>query len=71
MLFLKALAFCGKKVIFAALCFYLYELKKCVSDFQNLIQNGDINNFVLRCVFVSRFVRLKSYFPDERDSGEI
>ena len=36
MLFQKAPASCGKKKIkitFAALYFYSYELKKCVSDF--------------------------------------
>ena len=33
MLSLKAPASCDKKIIFAALYFYLYELKKCVSDF--------------------------------------
>ena len=68
MLFPKAGTSCCKKkfgLIFAALYFYIYELKKCVSDFKILFQNGDINIFVLRGVFVSIYVQLKSI------SGEI
>ena len=29
----------NSELIFAALYFYIYELKKCVSDFKNLISN--------------------------------
>ena len=40
--------------------------------FKILFQTGDINIFVLRGVFFSRYIRLKSSFPDERNiSGEI
>ena len=58
-LFRKAPASSSKKnieIIFAALYFYLYGLKKCVSD----------------CFFFSRYVQLKSSFSDEKNiSGEI
>ena len=43
------------QLIFVALYFYIYELKKCVSDFQNLILN-----------WISRYVQLKSSFSDEK-----
>ena len=37
-----------------------------------LFQTGDINSFVLRGVFFSRYVQLKSFFSDEKNiSGEI
>ena len=40
--------------------------------FKILFQAGDINIFVLRGVFFSRYVQLKSSFSDERNiSGEI
>ena len=40
--------------------------------FKILFQTGDINIFVLRGVFVSRYVQLKSSFSDEKSvSGEI
>ena len=44
MLFPKALASCCKKfeLIFAALYFYIYEIKKCVSDFKNLISKINV-----------------------------
>ena len=50
MLFPKPPPSCAKKVriVFAATYFYLYELKKQVSDFNNLIAAGDINVFVFR-----------------------
>ena len=46
---------------------------KCVSQiFKILFQIGDIKIFVLRGVFFSRYVRLKSSFPDEKNiSSEI
>ena len=59
MLFPKAPASCRKKIlklIFAGLYFYIYELKKCV--FKILFQTGDINIFVLRGVFFSRYFQL-------------
>ena len=75
MLFPKAPTSCCKKkngLIFAALHFYIYELKKYVSDFKIFFQTGDINIFVLRGVFVSRYVQLKSSFSQEKNiSGEI
>ena len=40
--------------------------------FKILFQTGDINFFVLRGVFFSRYVQLKSSFSDEKNiSGEI
>ena len=37
--------------------------------FKILSQTGDINNFVLRGVFFSRYVQLKSFFSDEKTSA--
>ena len=39
--------------------------------FKILFQTGDTNIFVLRDVFFSRYVQLKSSFSDEKNSGEI
>ena len=45
---------------------------KSVSQiFRILFQTGDINIFVLRGVFFSTYVQLKSSFFDEKNSGEI
>ena len=48
---------------------------KCVSQiFKILFQTGDINVFDVLSVFFSRYVRLRSSFPDEKKpsaSGEI
>ena len=45
---------------------------KSVSQiFKIEFQTGDINIFVLRGVFFSRYAQLKSSFSDERNSGEI
>ena len=46
---------------------------KSVSQvFKILFQTGDINIFVLRGVFFSSYVQLKSSFSDEKNiSGEI
>ena len=46
---------------------------KIVSQiFKILFQTGDINIIVLRGVFFSRYVQLKSSFSDEKDiSGKI
>ena len=71
MLFPKAGTSCCKKnfgLIFPALYFYIYELKKCVSDFKILFQNGDINIFVLRGAFISRYVQLKNISGEIRDT---
>ena len=66
---------CGKKnfeIIFTAVYFYLYLLKKVSEIFKILFQTGDINIFVFRGVFFSRYVQLKSSFSDEKNiSGEI
>ena len=35
--------------------------------FKTLFQTGDINIFVLRGVFLSRYVQLKSSFSDEKN----
>ena len=45
---------------------------KCVSQiFKMIFQTGDINIFVLRGVFFSRYVQLKTSFSDEKNiSGE-
>ena len=41
---------------------------KSVSQiFKTLFQTGDINIFVLRCVFFSRYVQLKSSFSVEKN----
>ena len=46
--------------------------KSVSQNFKILFQTGDINIFVLRGVFVSRYVQLKSSFSDEKNtSGEI
>ena len=37
--------------------------------FKILFQTGDINIFVLRGVFFSRYVQLKSSFSDEKTSA--
>ena len=39
--------------------------------FKILFQTGDINIFVLRGVFFSRYIQLKSSFSDEKHIGEI
>ena len=46
---------------------------KSVSQiFKILFQTGDINIFVLRGVFFTKYVQLKSSFSDEKNiSGEI
>ena len=38
--------------------------------FKTLFQTGDINIFVLRSVFFSRYVQLKGSFSDEKASAE-
>ena len=70
MLFLKAPALLWLKIfrkIFAA-CICISS-KSVSQTFKILFQTGDINIFVLRGVFFSRYVRLKSTFPDEKISA--
>ena len=46
--------------------------KSISQTFRILFQTGDINIFVLRGVFFSRYVQLKSSFSEEKNiSGEI
>ena len=46
--------------------------KRVSQIFKTLFQTSDINIFVLRGVFFSRYVQLKSFFSDEKNiSGEI
>ena len=46
--------------------------KSVSQNFKILFQTGDINIFVLRGVFVSRYVQLKCSFSNEKNtSGEI
>ena len=54
-------------------CTSTFMSSKSVSqNFQILFQTRDVNIFVLRDVFVSRYVPLKSSFSDEKNiSGEI
>ena len=48
------------------------RVQKVSQIFKILFQTGDINIFVLRGVFFSRYVQLKSSFSDEKNiSGEI
>ena len=54
-------------IIFAALYFYLCELKSVSQTFEILFQTGDINIFVLCGVFFSIYVWLKSCFSNEKN----
>ena len=75
MLFPKAPASCGKNFLkwFSLHCTSFWMSSKSVSQiFKILFQTGDINIFVLRGVFFSRYVQLKSSFSDKKNiSGEI
>ena len=64
MLFPKAPASCGKniEIIFAALYSIRMSSKSVSRIFKILFQIGDVNIFVLRGVFFSRYVQRKSYF---------
>ena len=73
MIFQKLYSFLWQRnfeIIFAALCFYLYELQKLSEIFKILFQKGDINSFVLLGVFFSRFVQLKSSFSAENNISD-
>ena len=70
MLFPKAPASCGKKIlkIFLLHCTSICMISKGVSQILKiLIQAGDINIFVLCGVFCSSYVQLKSSFSDEKN----
>ena len=75
MLFVKVPSSCGKKILkyFLPHCTSICMSTKSMSKiFKILFQTGHINIFVLRGVFSSRYVQLKSYFSDEKNiSGEI
>ena len=43
--------------------------KRVSQIFKILFQTGDINIFVLRGVFFSRYVRLKRSFPDKKKTS--
>ena len=69
MLYQKAPASCCKKILNYDLLHYtsIFMSSKSVSQiFKILFQTGDINIFVLRGVFFSRYVQLKSSFSDEK-----
>ena len=69
MLFPKAPTSCCKEfwTNFCCIVFYINELKKCVSHiFKSLFQTGDINLFIVRGVFFSRYLQLKSSFTDKK-----
>ena len=75
MLFPDAPAACNKEILkyFFPHCTSICMTLKNVSQIHKiLVQNWGINNFVLRCVFFSRYVQLKSSFPNKENiSGEI
>ena len=75
MLFPEAPASCDKEILkqFLLHCTSICMSPKSLSQiFKILFQTGDINNFVLRGVFFSRYVQLKSSFSHEKTiSGEI
>ena len=74
MLFPKAPTYCCKKILdsFLLHCTSIFMSSKIASQILKILfQTGDINNFVLRDVFVSRYVQLKTSFSDEKNSGEI
>ena len=49
-------------------CTSIFMSSESVSQiFEILFQTGDINNFVLRGVFFSRHVQLKSSFSEEKN----
>ena len=75
MFFPEAPASCDKEILKQ---FLLHFTSTCMSSksvsqiFKILFQTGDINNFVFRGVFFSRYVQLKSSFSDKKPiSGEI
>ena len=75
MLFPQAQASCSKIILnhFFVHCTSIFMGSKSMSQiFKMFFQTVDINIFVLRGVFFSRYVQLKSSFSDEKNiSGEI
>ena len=75
MLFPKAPASCCKEILnlFLLYCTSIFMNSKSVSQiFKILFQTRDINIFVFRGIFFSRYVQLKSSFSDEKYiNGEI
>ena len=72
MLFLKAPASSCKKILneFLLHCPSIFMSSKKLSQiFKIFFQTGDINIFVLRGVFFSRNIKLKSSFSDEKTSA--
>ena len=72
MLFSKAPASWCKKILnsFLLYCTSIFMSAKNMSQiFKILLQTGDINIFVLRGVFFSRYVELKSSFSVEKTSA--
>ena len=66
MLFLKAPSLLWLKIFRKIFAACICMCSKSVSQiFKILFQTGDINIFVIGGVFFSRYVRLKSTFPDE------
>ena len=45
--------------------------KRVSPIFKILFKTGDMNIFVLRDVFLSKYFQLKGYFSDKKNSGEI
>ena len=74
-LFRKSQASCCKKLLkqFLLHCTSVFVRSKSMSQiFKILFQTRDIKIFVLRGIFFSRYVQLKSFFSDEKNiSGEI
>ena len=71
-LFSKSPASCGEKNLkwFLLHCTYAsMSLKNVFQIFKILFQTGDINVLVLRGVFFSIYVQLKSLFSDEKTSA--
>ena len=60
------LCYFQKLQLFAALYYYIYELKKCLRFLKTLFQTGDINIFVLCGAFFGRYVQLKSSFSGKK-----
>ena len=55
------------EIIFVALCFYLHQFKKYVSDFlYSVSQTGNNNIFVLRSVIYVQHFQIKSCFSGEK-----
>ena len=69
MLFPKVPASCCKRnlALFLQHCTSIFMSSKNVSQiFKILFETGDINVFVIRGVFFSRYVQLKSFFSNEK-----